>query len=90
MRLIDADNLKEDINSRFLTKGEKRLLCRIIDKAPTIARTERPFVIDDVTCKGCIHNMGYLPGTDDIYCEYIEDHNNNYRCEYYEEDNNNG
>lgn len=125
MRLIDADNLKEDINSRFLTKGEKRLLCRIVDKAPTIARTERPLIMVDgmviyitqehidaliefetkkqtkevverlmnslnVTCKGCIHNMGINPGTDDIYCEYIEDHNNNYRCEYYEEDNNNG
>lgn len=36
------------------------------------------------TCKGCIHNMGNIPGYDDIYCEYIEDHINNTRCEYYE------
>ena len=124
MRLIDAEILKEDINSRCLTNGEKMLLCRIVDKAPTIARTERPFIMVDGmviyitqehidaliefetkkqtkevierfmdslnTCKGCIHNMGICPGTDDIRCEYIEDHINNIRCEYYEEDNNNG
>ena len=35
MRLIDADKLKEDINSRFLRDSEKRLLCQQIDKAPT-------------------------------------------------------
>ena len=45
---------------------------------------------DDNTCKGCIHNMGNLPDTEDIYCEYIEDYINNTRCEYYEENNNNG
>lgn len=39
------------------------------------------------TCKGCIYNMGNNPGTDEIYCEYLENHINNTRCEYYEEDN---
>lgn len=45
MRLIDADKVIEYINSIFLTKGEKRLLCRIINKIPTIARTDRPLAI---------------------------------------------
>ena len=45
MRLIDADQLKEDIKSRFLRDSEKRLLCRQIDKAQTIAITDRPLVI---------------------------------------------
>lgn len=40
-------------------------------------------------CVGCIHNMGNYPGTDDIYCEYIDDYINNDRCEYYEGNNNN-
>ena len=42
------------------------------------------------TCKGCIHNKRCIPGYDEIYCEYIEDHINNIRCEYYEEEQNNG
>lgn len=36
------------------------------------------------SCKGCIHNKGINPETDDIYCEYIEDYINNTQCEYYE------
>lgn len=40
MRLIDADKLKEYMNSVFLTNGNKRLFCQIIDNAPTVEITE--------------------------------------------------
>ena len=55
MRLIDADALKEDINSRFLTNGEKRLLCRIVDKNPTVTG-----IIDAKDFKKRINNMEYV------------------------------
>ena len=124
MRLIDADKLREDISWSEVCRLSLKEIKQYIDDAPTIARTERPFVMVDGmviyitqehidaliefetkkqtkevierfmdslnTCKGCIHNMGNLPDTEDIYCEYIEDYINNTRCEYYEEDNNNG
>ena len=61
MRLIDADKLKEDINSRFLRDSEKRLLCQQIDKAPT--------EFDDKA-----YSQGYANGTCDTehaHGEYV-------------------
>lgn len=42
------------------------------------------------TCKDCIFNMGYIPGNDRIYCDYIEDDIINTGCEYYDEVKDNG
>lgn len=42
------------------------------------------------TCKGCIFNMGYVPGNDRIYCDYIEDDMSNIGCEFYDEVKDNG
>ena len=66
MRLIDADKLKEDINSRFLTAGEKRLLCRIVDKAPTFEeRPQGKWIFkhnsSDIWCSVCDENFDEIP-----------------------------
>jgi hypothetical protein len=54
MRLINADALKDDIKSRFLTVSKKRLLCRIIDKAPTVEqRPQGEWIFVSRNCWKC-------------------------------------